>query len=50
MKRKWIDVNNLSSGQHSVNKNIKVKTLMLRSDLCDYSGAYIVVKWRITGK
>ena len=50
MKRKWIDVNNLSNGQHSVNKNIKFKTRMLRSDLCDYSDAYIVVKWRITGK
>ena len=36
---KWIEVNDLSSDQYSVNK-----TLMLRSDLCDYSAAYIVVK------
>ena len=27
-----------------VNKNIKFKTSVLRSDLCDYSDAYIVVK------
>ena len=39
---KWIEVNDLSSDQYSVNK-----TLMLRSDLCDYSAAYIVVKWRV---
>ena len=37
-----------SNGQYSVNKNIRFKTLMLRSDLCDYGNAYIVVKWRVT--
>ena len=42
--KKWIEVNDLSSGQYSVNKNIRFKTSMLRSDLCDYSDAYIVVK------
>ena len=42
--RKWIEVIDLSSGQCSVNKNIKFKNSMLRSDLCDYSDAYIVVK------
>ena len=42
--KKWIEVNDLSSGQYSVNKNITFKTSMLRSDLCDYSDAYIVVK------
>ena len=40
--------NDLSSGQYSVNKNIRLKTSTLRSDLCDYSDAYIVVKGRIT--
>ena len=29
-----------------VNKNIRFKTSMLRSDLCNYSDAYIVVKGR----
>ena len=30
-----------------VNKNIRLKTSTLRSDLCDYSNAYIVVKGAI---
>ena len=29
-------------------KNIRFKTSALRSDLCDYSGAYIFVKGTIT--
>ena len=29
---------------YSVNKEIRIKTPMLRSDLCDFSDAYIVVK------
>ena len=29
-------------------KNIRFKTSMLKSDLCNYSYAYIVVKERIT--
>ena len=37
-------VNDLSSGQYSVNKNLSFKTSMLRSDLCNYSDGYIVVK------
>ena len=41
-------VNDLSSGPYSVNKNIRFKTSLLRSDLCDYSDAYIVVKGIIT--
>ena len=45
--KKWIEVNYLSSGQYSVNKNIRFKTSMLRSHLCDYSDAYIVVKGTI---
>ena len=32
---KWIEVNDLSGCQYSVNKNIKFKTFMLISDLCD---------------
>ena len=41
-------VNDLSTGQNSVNKNIRFKSSMLRSDLCDYGNAYIVVKETIT--
>ena len=32
----------------NVNKEIRIKTPMLRSDLCDFSDAYIVVKGDIT--
>ena len=46
--KKWIEGNDLSSGQYSVNKNVRFKASMLRSDLCDYSDAHIVVKGRIT--
>ena len=45
--KKQIEVNDLSSGQYSISKNIR---LMLRSDSCDYSNAYIVVKGRITAE
>ena len=31
-------------GAYSVNRQINFKTLMLRSSLCDYSDAYILVK------
>ena len=41
---KWIEVNDLSGGQYSIKKNVSFKTPMLRSDLCDYSGAFIVAK------
>ena len=41
--RKWIEVNDLSGGQYSVNKNIRFKTPMLRSDFSDYNDAYFVV-------
>ena len=45
--KKWIEINGLSSGQYSVNKNLWFKISVLRSDLCDYSDTYIVVKGTI---
>ena len=42
--KKWIEVYNQSEKNYSVNKEIRIKTPMLRSDLCDFSNAYIVVK------
>ena len=45
--KKWVEVNDLSSGQYYLNKNIRFKTSMLRADFCDYSDAYIVVKGTI---
>ena len=46
--KKWVEVNDLSTGQYSVNKNIRFKTSMIRLDFCDYSDAYLVVKGIIT--
>ena len=48
--KKWVEVNDLSSGQYSVKKNIRFNTSILGSDLCDYSDAYIVAKGRINVK
>ena len=46
--KKWIEVYNQSEKNYSVNKEIRIKTPMLRSDLCNFSDAYIVVKGDIT--
>ena len=48
LTRNWIEINDLSGGQYSVKKNIRLKTPMLRLDLCDYSDAHIFVKKEIT--
>ena len=46
----WIEVNDLSRGQYSADKNIRFKTSVLRSNLCDYSDAYIAVKGGISAR
>ena len=46
--KKWIEVYDQSGEIYSTNKQIRFKTSLLRSDLCDYSDAYIVVKGIIT--
>ena len=48
MIKKWIELSYLSSRQDFVSKNIKFKTSILRSDLCDYSDAYIIFKGTIS--
>ena len=45
--KKWIEVYDQSEGNYNINKEIRIKTSMLRSDLCDFSDAYIVVKGNI---
>ena len=45
--KKWIEVYDQSEKNCSPNKEIRIETSMLRSDLCDYSDAYIVVKGNI---
>ena len=46
--KKRIEVYDQSEKNYSINKKIRIKTPMLRSDLCDFSDAYIVVKGDIT--
>ena len=46
--KKWIEVYDQSEKNYNPNKEIRIKTSMLRSDLCDFSDAYIVVKGNIT--
>ena len=43
-----IEVYDQSRGNFNVNKEIRIKTSMLRSDLCDFNNAYIIVKKDIT--
>ena len=45
--KKWIEFYDQSEKNYSPNKEIRIKTSMLRSDLCDYSDAHIVVKGNI---
>ena len=42
--RSWVEINDESRGTCSHSKQIKFKTSMLRSSLCDYLDAYILVK------
>ena len=46
--KKWIEVHNQSLGSYSISKQIRFKTSKLRSNLCDYSDAYIIAKGAIT--
>ena len=43
----WTEVYNQSEGNYDVNKEIRIKKSVWRSDLCDYSDAYIIVKGTI---
>ena len=45
--RQYVEVKSLSN-TYNENKSIRFKTPMLRSNLCDYSDAYILVKGTIT--
>ena len=45
--RDWIGINDKSKGKYD-NSNIRFKTITIRSSLCDYSDAKILVKRTIT--
>ena len=46
--KSWVEINDYIRGEYSPNKQIRFKAAMLRSSLCDYSDAYILVKGNIT--
>ena len=43
--KNWVEINDESRGTYSVNRQINFKTSMLRSSLCDYGDAYILMKY-----
>ena len=45
--RNWVEINDESRGNYA-NSDIRCKTTMLRSNLCDYADSYILVKGTIT--
>ena len=46
--KNWVEIYDESRGAYNVNSQIKFKTTMLKSSLCDYSDAYVIVQGTIT--
>ena len=46
--KSWVEINDESKESYNTGSVIKFKTTMLRSNLCDYADAYILVKEAIT--
>ena len=46
--RNYVEINDESRGEYNVISQIKFKTIMLKSSLCDYSDAYILPKGTIS--
>ena len=46
--KNWVEIIDESRGGYTTGSDIKFKTAMLRSSLCDYADAYILVKGTIT--
>ena len=46
--KNWVEINDDTGKGYSPNKQTRFKTPMLRSSLCDYSDAYILVKGNIS--
>ena len=43
--KSWVEINDDVRGLYCPNKQIRLKTSMLRSSLCDYSDSYIFIKY-----
>ena len=46
--KNWVEINDESRGGYTTGSDIKFKTTMLSSSLCDYADAYILHKGIIT--
>ena len=46
--KNWVEINDESRGTYNCNSQIKFKTTMLKSSLCDCSDGYIFIKRKIT--
>ena len=46
--KNWVEINDDARGTYNINSQIKFKTSMLKSSLCDYSDAYVLVSGTIT--
>ena len=48
--KNWVEINEESQGMYNEDNQIRFKTTILRSSLCDYSDADILVKRTVTGE
>ena len=46
--RNWAEINDESPGTHKASNQIKFKVSVIRSNVCDYSDAYILVRGTMT--
>ena len=46
--KNWVEINDESKESYNANSDIRFKTTILRSNLCDYADAYILVKGTLT--
>ena len=45
--KNWIEINCDARGTYNTNSQIKFETPMLKSNLCDYGDAYILVSYKL---
>ena len=46
--KKWVEIYDQSGGSYNIDKQIRLKTPILQSNLCDYSDEYVVAKGTIS--
>ena len=46
--KNWVEINDDTPGKYNTSNQVRFKTSMLKSGLCDYNDAYILVSGTIT--